>query len=76
MIQPDHGFLILNVVLEFMSGSRALVNYSHLIATATISVLGTGIMNILADNKWKEAGNIVNNKPIEKFVISKKSRRF
>ena len=69
-------FLILNIILEYMSGSRTLVNYSHLIATATISVLGTGLMNILADNKWKEAGNTVNNKPVEKFVISKKSRRF
>lgn len=33
-------------------------------------------MNMLADLKLKEAGDTVNNKPIERFVISKKSRRF
>ena len=50
--------------------------YSHIIATAVISLLGTGIMNVLADLKLKEMGDSVNQKPIERFVISKKSRRF
>ena len=74
--QPDHVILFANLVLEFLSGTRTMADYSHIIATATISVLGTGIMNILADLKLKEAGDSVNNKPIERFVISKRSRRF
>ena len=76
LAQPDHVILIANLVLEFLSGTRTIADYSHIIATATISFLGTGIMNILADLKLKEAGDTVNNKPIERFVISKKSRRF
>ena len=68
--------LIANLILEFLSGTRDLTEYSHIIATATISFLGTGIMNVLADLKLKEAGDSVNNKPIERFVITKKSRRF
>ena len=76
LAQPDHVILIANLVLEFLSGTRTIADYSHIIATACISFLGTGIMNILADMKLKEAGDSVNNKPIERFVISKRSRRF
>ena len=76
LAQPDHVILMANLVLEYLSMSYIITDYSHIIATATISFLGTGIMNILADRKLKEAGDSVNNKPIERFVISKKSRRF
>ena len=74
--QPDHVILIANLILEYLSGSVIVNEYSHIIATASISLLGTGIMNLLADLKLKEAGESVNTKPIERFVISKKSRRF
>ena len=33
-------------------------------------------MNLLADQKLKEAADAVNYKPVERFVFSKKSRRF
>ena len=76
LAQPDHIIMILNLFLEVMSGTRTLTAYSHLIATGAISLLGTGIMNMLADLKLKEAGESVNNKPIERFVITQKSKRF
>ena len=68
--------LIINLALEYFSGTNTVYEYSHILATATISFLGTAIMNVLADLKLKEAGDSVNNKPIERFVISKKSRHF
>ncbi len=76
LAQPDHVILITNALLEYGSGVNTLAQYSHIIAVACISFLGTGLMNMLADLKLKEAGDQVNNKPIERFVISKKSRRF
>ena len=72
----DHVILIANFVFEFLSGTRDVTEYSHIIAISAISFLGTGIMNMIADSKLKEAGDAVNNKPIEKFVITKTSRRF
>lgn len=76
IFQRDHVILVANFVLEYLSGNRELREYSHIIATAIISFLGTGIMNVLADLKLKEMGDSVNQKPMERFVISKKSRRF
>lgn len=76
VFQRDHLILLANLMLEILSGNETLREYSHIIATAIISFLGTGIMNLLADLKLKEMGDSVNQKPIEQFVISKKSRRF
>lgn len=75
-MQADHVILLINLALEVLSYSSTLTEYSHIIATATISFLGTGLMNMLADNKLKEAADAVNYKPVERFVFSKKSRRF
>jgi hypothetical protein len=33
-------------------------------------------MNILADQKLKEAADAVNNKPVEKYVFAKRMRGF
>ena len=76
VIQTDHVVLCCNLLLEYMSNSNTLTEYSHIIATATISFLGTGLMNLLADQKLQEAANSVNNKPVERFVFSKHSRQF
>ena len=75
-MQADHVILLTNLALEVLSGSNSINEYSHIIATATISFLGTGLMNVLADKKLKEAADSVNNKPVERFVFTKKSRRF
>jgi len=75
-MQPDHVILLINLGLEILSNSATISEYSHILATATISMLGTGLINLLADNKLKEASDAVNNKPVERFVFLKKSRRF
>lgn len=75
-MQADHVILLINLGLEIISNTSSLSEYSHIIATACISLLGTGLMNTLADNKLKEAADTINNKPIERFVFFKKSRRF
>ena len=75
-MKADHVVLLINLGLEIMSRTKVLSEYSHIIATTCISLLGTGIMNILADNKLKEAADAINNKPIERFVFFKNSRRF
>ena len=75
-MQADHFILLINLALETNSNSDSFSEYSHIMATAIISILGTGLMNVLADNKLKEAADAVNNKPVERFVFFKKSRRF
>jgi hypothetical protein len=75
-MKADHVVLLINLGFEIISSSTILSEYSHIIATACISLLGTGIMNILADNKLKEAADAINNKPIERFVFFKNSPRF
>jgi len=57
LAQPDHVILIVNLFLEYASGIESLQQYSHIIAIATISFLGTGLMNSLADAKLREAGD-------------------
>ena len=75
-MQTDHVVLLANFILEIMSKSKTLTEYSHIIATAGISLLGTGLMNMLADRKRLEAANSVNMKPVERFVFSKRTRQF
>lgn len=75
-MQTDHLVLLANLVLEIMSKSQTLTEYSHILATFTISFLGTGLINLLADQKLKEAADSVNMKPVERFFFSKRSRYF
>jgi len=58
--QTDHLVLFVNLMLEYLSGTNTAREYSHIIATGVISVLGTGIMNLLSDLKLKEAADSVN----------------
>jgi len=75
-MQTDHVILLVNLALEILSNSSTVTEYSHIIAVATISFLVTGLMNLLADQKLKEAADSVNNKPVERFVFSKRSSKF
>ena len=68
--------LLFNLMLAYISGVNNVAEYSHIIATISISITVTGVMNILADQKWKEAAESVNNKPVEKFIFSKSNRSF
>ena len=68
--------LLFNMFLTYISGVRNINEFSHIIATISISILVTGLMNILADRKWKEAADSVNSKPVEKFIFSKSNRSF
>lgn len=72
----DHLILLLNLMLVYVSGVNQVSEYSHIIATISISVIVTGTMNSLADRKWREAAEAVNNKPVEKFVFNKSNRSF
>lgn len=72
----DHCILLLNLFLAYMSGVNKVTEYSHIIATISISITVTATMNILADRKWKEAADSVNLKPVEKFVFNKSNRSF
>lgn len=72
----DHLILLLNLNLVYISGVTEVAEYSHIIATISISIAATALMSILADAKWKEAAASVNNKPVEKFVFNKSSRSF
>lgn len=72
----DHCILLLNIMLAYMSGVDKVTEYSHVIATFSISITVTATMNILADRKWKEAADSVNLKPVEKFVFNKSNRSF
>jgi len=76
VVQTDHVVLLCNLLLEILSNSSTVTEYSHIIATATISMVATGLMNTLADRKLKEAADNVNSKPVERFVFSKRSRQF
>ena len=72
----DHLILLLNAMLAYFSGVKEIIEYSHIIATFSISIFVTGLMNILADRKWTEAADSVNSKPVEKFFFHKSSRSF
>ena len=72
----DHLILLFNLMLAYISGVNKVAEYSHIIATISISTTVTGLMNILADRKWKEAADSVNNKPVEKFIFTKSNRSF
>ena len=72
----DHLILLLNLMLAYLSDLDKVSEYSHIIATISISVIVTGTMNTLADRKWREAADAVNNKPVEKFVFNKSNRSF
>lgn len=72
----DHLVLLFNLTLGYISGVNKVSEYSHIIATISISIAVTGLMNILSDQKWKEAADSVNNKPVEKFIFSKANRTF
>ena len=50
--------------------------YNYIIATAVLSLLGTGALNLIEDRRLRKASRQVNEKLIEKFVISKKHRSF
>ena len=76
VIHIDHLILLTNLLLEFMAGSKDLSEFSHIIATISISLLVTGYINYLADQKLKDAADAVNNKPIERFIFGKKSGKF
>lgn len=75
IMQADHVILIVHFLLAGLSG-YTLEKYSYLIATTFLSFAGTGLMNILADKKLKEATDNVNCKPIEKFDFSRKAKKF
>ena len=45
----DHLILLFNAMLAYFSGVYELIEYSHIIATFSISIFVTGLMNILAD---------------------------
>ena len=62
--------------MVYISGVKDVSEYSHIISTISISILVTSVMNTLADRKWKEAADSVNNKPVEKFIFSKSNRSF
>ena len=66
----------MNLTLAYSSGISNVAEYSHIIATISISIIVTAIMNVLADRKWREAADSVNNKPVEKFLFSKSNRSF
>lgn len=72
----DHLILLFNLLLAYTSGVNEVQEYSHIIATISISIIVTGLMNTLADQKWKEAAESVNCKPVEKFVFNKSNRSF
>ena len=72
----DHLILLINLALAYSSGNEKASEYSHIIATISISITVTGLLNILADRKWKEAADTVNNKPVEKFIFYKNNRSF
>ena len=72
----DHLIILLNLTLAYSSGINKVAEYSHIIATISISIIVTAIMNVLADRKWREAADSVNNKPVEKFIFSKSNRSF
>ena len=59
-----------------MSGENDIEGFSHVIALGIFSFIFTSVMNILADNKLKEAEKSVNMKPVEKFIFNKRMRGF
>ena len=72
----DHFILLFNLGLALLSGIEKVEEFSHITATISISLTVTALMNILADRKWKEAADSVNNKPVEKFLFGKSYRSF
>ena len=45
----DHLVLLFNLTLGYISGVNKVSEYSHIIATISISIAVTGLMNILSD---------------------------
>ena len=56
--------------------SSSLSSYYHVIFVAVISLITTTVMNLIADNKLKEAANSVNKKPVERYTFGKKRGGF
>jgi magnesium-transporting ATPase (P-type) len=59
-----------------VSGHRETADYSHVIHIFIISLCVSGILNLKHDSKLREAASSVNNKVIEKFMVSKKRKCF
>ena len=69
-------FVSLQIFLIFVSGCRKITDYGHSIVIIISTLLISGILNLWKDKRLREAGNIVNSQPIEKFVVSRRHKSF
>ena len=60
----------------YWSGARGTGDYNYIIAVTTVSLVARGVINLLHDRKLREAADAVNQKPVEKFVFSKRRKFF
>ena len=75
VLSVDHGILALQWVILFLSG-KTLTECSHTVVVTTISLLARAILLLFDDNKLRQAEEIVNKKPVEKFIFNKKRKGF
>ena len=75
VLSVDHGILALQWVILFLSG-KTLDECSHTIVVTTVSFIARAVLLLFNDNKLRQAEKIVNKKPVEKFIFSKKRKGF
>ena len=69
--------VFLHSVCMILSGAhKTIEEYYHLLIVILISLIFSGYLNYLTDRKYRQAANIVNQQPIEKFVWAKRHKNF
>ena len=69
--------IALHMTCMLLSGAhKTIEEYYHLLIVVICSLFISGYLNYLTDKKYRQAGNIVNAQPIEKFVWAKKHKSF